>query len=139
MNSITNNENNDTSSSFLPKFLNKGPIKLIIIGLVILTLLKNLLLGGMGGGDNGNYYYYSSSSSFTETRTYSRDEETGQPMTETSRKESSSIRSNIPGIVMNENNNNNNNNDNNNDNGKTNNNRGGDSDSVYSLKELFFE
>merc|ERR1712238_643939 len=100
---------------FLPKFFNNGPIKLIIIGFLILTLLKNILLGGMGGGgnDNGNYYYYSSSSSIIETRTYSRDEETGQPRTETSRKESSSIRSNIPGIVVKENNENNNNNDNN--------------------------
>jgi len=67
----------------------------LVIALLALTLLKNLFFGGTS--DSENYYYYSySSSSVYETRVNS------EGKTETSRQESSDLKTNIPGLTDND-------------------------------------
>ena len=67
----------------------------LVVVLLVLTLLKNLLFGG--GMDSDNYYYYSySSSSVYETRV---NPDGSRTTTETSRKESSDLKTNIPGLT----------------------------------------
>jgi len=69
----------------------------LITALLVLTLLKNLFLGGSGGDSGNNYYYsFSSSSSVYETRI---NPDGSRTTTETSRKESSYSKSNIPGRI----------------------------------------
>ena len=71
------------------------PANLLVIALLVLTLLKNLLFGGVN--DSDNYYYYSySSSSVYETRL---NPDGSRTTTETSRKESSDLKTNIPGLT----------------------------------------
>lgn len=89
---------NKESSSFSMKETKKDKFPLggaLVIALLVLTLLKNLLFGGTG--DSENYYYYSySSSSVYETRVNS------DGKTETSRQESSDLKTNIPGLTDND-------------------------------------
>lgn len=71
------------------------PANLLVVALLVLTLLKNLLFGGVDSSDN--YYYYSySSSSVYETRL---NPDGSRTTTETSRKESSDLKTNIPGLT----------------------------------------
>ena len=65
------------------------------VGILAILMLVIGLSGLFGSsGDNPNYYYYSYQSSVYETRTYN---DYGQ-LEDTSRKESSEIKSNIPGL-----------------------------------------
>ena len=67
----------------------------LVVALLVLTLLKNLLFGGIN--DSGDYYYYSYSSSSTyETRI---NPDGSRTTTETSRKENSDLKTNIPGLT----------------------------------------
>jgi len=148
---IQNTNSSSEESSFVTSVVRKvwnGNGKFVVIALLVLTLLKNLLFGSVS--TNQSYYYYSSSSSVYETRTYSRSDD-GQPITQTSRKETSDIRSNIPGIntstsTMNNNNNGKttkysieqNNKYDSDDNGDEMNDID-DSNSVYRIQKQFFE
>lgn len=75
----------------------KWPLSGWITALLAFTLLKNLFFGG---GNDADYYYYSyssSSSSVYETRI---NPDGSRTTTETSRKESSDLKSNIPGLTV---------------------------------------
>ena len=65
-----------------------------ILAMLMLAIGLSGLFGSNNGGDNPNYYYYSYQSSVYETRTYN---DNGQ-LEDTSRKETSEIKSNIPGL-----------------------------------------
>ena len=148
---IQNTNSSSEELSFVTSVVGKvwnGNGKFVVIALLVLTLLKNLLFGSVS--TNQSYYYYSSSSSVYETRTYSRSDD-GEPITQTSRKETSDIRSNIPGIststsTMNNNNNRKatkysieqNNKYDNDDNGDEMNDID-DNNSVYRIQKQFFE
>ena len=77
---------------------NRPSAGFLVVALLVLTLLKNLVFGG---GSDSDYYYYSyssSSSSVYETRI---NPDGSQTTTETSRKENSDLKTNIPGLKTN--------------------------------------
>ncbi len=80
----------------LPPSKNKLPSgTFLVVALLVLNLLKNLFFGGIN--DSSNYYYYSySSSSVYETQI---NPDGSRTTTETSRKESSDLKTNIPGLT----------------------------------------
>ena len=86
---------NQESSSSSRKETKKDKFHLggsLVVALLALTLLKNIFFGGTS--DSENYYYYSySSSSVYETRVNT------EGKTETSRQESSDLKTNIPGLA----------------------------------------
>jgi DNA polymerase sigma len=68
----------------------------LVTALLVLTLLKNLVFGGGGDSDFYYYSYSSSSSSLYETRI---NPDGSRTTTETSRQESSDLKTNIPGLT----------------------------------------
>mmetsp|Transcript_9046 Transcript_9046/g.18967 ORF Transcript_9046/g.18967 Transcript_9046/m.18967 type:complete len:324 (+) Transcript_9046:265-1236(+) len=95
----TNLDNNQKPSGLFSWWKNNLSASFVLTALLVLTLLKNLFFGGGGGGTDSNYYYYSYSSSSSivyETRT---NPDGSRTTTETSRNDSSNMKSNIPGLT----------------------------------------
>jgi hypothetical protein len=95
-----------SSSSPPPTFVEAESIKnrlrlpsggFLVVALLVLTLLNNLLFGG----SDSDFYYYSYSSSSNSVYETRINPDGSQTTTETSRKESSNIKTNIPGLTDN--------------------------------------